>query len=170
MSLLVALGKFEGRPPESLGLTDCSAKELEHFERVRDSFESSDSKKPATAPPASQAPRNSQPSLPNAFTETAPSRPKAPSRITSKGKSKGKGGAKSPVHLDSDDGHRGELGDEEDEDDDDDYVIKTDHLKVNGNGTSQVLSNGSVTVGKGKGASQGHFQDTAAEDDEEMYS
>jgi hypothetical protein len=139
-------------------------------------FESTDSKKPAAAPLRSQVPPNTQPTPPNAFMETAPSRPRLPSKNSSKGKGKGKGTAKSPLHFDADDANPASIGDEED-DDDDDYVINTDHLKVpngngnNGNGVDEVLSNGSVTAGKGKGKSAppSHFVDTAAEDDEAMY-
>ena len=139
-------------------------------------FESTDSKKPAAAPPRSQVPPNPQPTLPNAFMETALSRPRLLSKNSSKGKGKSKGMAKSPPHFDADDANPGSIEDEED--DDDDYVIKTDHLKVpngngngNGNGVDQVLSNGSVTTGKGKGksAAPSHFADTVAEDDEAMY-
>jgi peroxin-6 len=154
-----------------------SAKELEHFERVRRTFESSDSRKPTTASHHIQVPPNSQPSLPDPLRENASFRPKAPNRMSSRGKSKGKGTAKSINHFDSAEFSRGGIGDEEDEDDDD-YVIKTDHLKVNGdgngngNGVDQVMSNGSVMVGKGKGknVSQNQFLDTTAEDDEKMYS
>ena len=93
-----------------------------------------------------------------------------------------------PQHFDSlnylpasesiDEGVEDEEDLDEEDDDDDDYVIKTDHLKVpngngngNGNGVDEVLSNGSVTAGKGKGKSAppSHFVDSAAEDDEAMY-
>lgn len=120
-----------------------SAKELEHYQRVRQTFEGppkdQDPKGPATAPSRIPAPKShTSPALTN--------RPKLKTRTsTAKPEAKGKGKGKA-TQWDSDD-----------DDDDDAYVTSNDSATperrqsgINGNGN-------------------GGFGDVGGDDDEEIY-
>jgi peroxin-6 len=144
-----------------------SAKELEHYDRVRKQFEATDEKKQVdtleesqTGPPISFDARPQIPPNSSKIKSKAPSKWKGKSTANSWTYSEGEGDSRegniSTMVEDEDD---------DDDDDDDDYIIKTDNLTINGNGHAM---NGSPK-GKGSIGNVG-FEDPSVKDDEELYS
>lgn len=176
-----------------------SAKELEHFERIRRMFESTDDSKKKARPALVAAPTSHAPAPPL----RSSSHSSQQSRLQRVRKGKGKGKASSitsashTVSLSSDgedasddvgvvngtttNGHVHTNGEEED-----DYIIRTDHLgggsgSMNDSTASlgsreDVISPGGTNWGtvwsKGKGKGKGsemEFREETVEDEESMY-
>ena len=125
-----------------------SAKELEHYERVRKTFDSSgDSRKETIEPPAN--PPASRRSL-------LPTRPKLRDRAASKGKGKGKAPARDWAAFEADD----EPGDDEDESAGNGRLTSTGPKSVNG------WTKGKATT---RNPGPGGFGDPSENDEEELY-
>ena len=126
-----------------------SAKELEHYERVRKTFDSSsEPHKDATQPSPNPQVRGTDTQL--------PTRPKSKDRPASKGKGKGKAAARDWGDFEADD----EPSDEEDEAPGNNRANPNGHKSVNG-------------WAKGKGVSRnfgpGGFGDPSENDEAELY-
>jgi peroxin-6 len=127
-----------------------SAKELEHYRRVQQSFESTEGES------NNRAMSTSQRSISQSNSEM--------SMVNGKSKAKAKGFS----------GHRAHSHDENSDDSPavgEDLVIKTDHLEGNGTGSTKAEI---TRKSKGKGLANGlgadQFIDTSQNDDEELYS
>ena len=164
-----------------------SAKELEHYQRVRQTFEGpppSENGSRSVSSPAISDPREMRAKH---IDRPLPSRPKLPTRtstakIKDKGIGKGKGKGKAIARWDSENDDEDE--DDEDEDEDDAYVTSNDY-----GGTPSRSRDGSVEAnggakgkgkGKGKEAARGYngswggggrggFKDVSKDDEEELY-
>ena len=126
-----------------------SSKELEHYQRVRETFERTGQEKKGNSATSNATRPHGLPTT----GQLPPSRPKFQTRTSSKakGKSKGKGKATSWNTDDDDDG-----------DGDDAYVTSNDF------GTP--ARNGSFVDGNPGGAVYNGFQDPSNDDDDELYS
>ena len=126
-----------------------SADEIQHYERVRRAFESTPKKEEQKPQQQSQLSISQGPQGPSLQVQSS-----------AKGKGKGKGVAAAPP-----DGTQS---------DEDDYVIRTEHLDLNGSaGSGKGKGKAPASVGHGKGKNsvdiaEGGFGD-AAQDDEDMY-
>lgn len=143
-----------------------SVDELKHYERVRTTFEGEGARK-------QEEQKAVGPALGASASFSRPPGSRVPSYDRSKGKGKGKVDAASSFDDSQADGEAGG-----NEDSEDDFIIRTDHLKLNGSaggggvGFDSAKGKGKVkTKGKGKGSveiAEGGFGD-AAEGDEELY-
>ena len=143
-----------------------SVDELKHYERVRKTFEGEGARK-------QEEQKAIGPALGASANFARPPGSRVPSYDRSKGKGKGKVDSVSPFDGGQADGEAGGKDDSED-----DYIIRTDHLKLNGSsrgdGTGFDPAKGKEKAkgkGKAKGSveiAEGGFGD-AAEGDEELY-
>lgn len=125
-----------------------SAKELEHYERVRKTFDSSgeshkDTTQSSANPPVTQE-------------NTLPSRPKSKDRTASKGKGKGKAPARDWADFEADD----EPGDDEDESAGTNRATSNGHKSLNGWAKGKAVSRNLGSSG---------FGDPSENDEEELY-
>ncbi|KAI9764498.1 MAG: peroxisomal assembly protein [Geoglossum simile] len=149
-----------------------SAKELEHYERVRKGFEATDEKQSAKHPTHSF-----QPPLRNAEAASSGSA----TRINGKNRvfSARKGKARAPAsgagwdtpdgdisdHQDNDE--EGGYRDDDDDDEEDEHIIRTEHLTING---ASAAGFGGERKGKGKEKGGGGlFEDPSGGDEKELY-
>ena len=145
-----------------------SVDELKHYERVRKTFEGEGARK-------QEEQKAIGPALGASANFARPPGSRVPSYDRSKGKGKGKGKVDSVSPFDGGQAD-GEAGGKDDSEDD--YIIRTDHLKLNGSsrgdGTGFDPAKGKEKAkgkGKAKGSveiAEGGFGD-AAEGDEELY-
>ncbi|KAI9750373.1 MAG: hypothetical protein M4579_006497 [Chaenotheca gracillima] len=185
-TVMVRQDDFAAAQRELVG--SVSAKELEHYARVRKTFETVDSAPRSSLPlPA----KNAAGSLPNGNSQNRQQKPLTSSetKFSSRGKAKvtnsssglSRHSSTTTTTDDSDTGldrfyEPGSVGTEDEEDEeDDDNVIRTDHLM---NGHENGSLNGSAKAGeaqsKGKGkekaiAADGEFEDPSRNDEEELY-
>ncbi|KAH0558724.1 hypothetical protein GP486_004628 [Trichoglossum hirsutum] len=156
-----------------------SAKELEHYNRVRRSFEASDEKEETKRSLSSTA--VAQPPL--RIIESAPLEPRVngKSRVSNR-KGKAKAATSGWDIPDGDIGGR-QANDEKNayrdddadaDDDEDDHVIRTEHLAPNGITATHNRSGEGRGNGKGKGVvgiggGGGSFEDPSRNDEEDLY-
>ncbi|KAI9838589.1 MAG: hypothetical protein M1819_004901 [Sarea resinae] len=167
-SVMVTEEDFFAAQQELVG--SVSAKELEHYDHVRRTFESADDKKDENKNSASTTSTISSSHPGTRATDVEPLRPRFETRKSSKGKesarSKVRGKGKAAAHI------AGGVNEEEDdeEDDDADSVIRTAHL----NGSMNSKGKGKAGAQDGNGGLDGTgdygFQDASLGDEEDMYS
>ena len=142
-------------------LTACSAKELEHYQRVRKTFEGPTPGEKNTRVISSPLDDLRETRL-NSTERSLPSRPKFMTRPSNKAKDKEKGKGKA-TRWDSE-------NDDEDDDEDDAYVTSNDY----GTPSRDQATNGSLR-GKGKQVIRNYqsddtgFRDVSKDDDDELY-
>ncbi|KAI9775191.1 MAG: peroxisomal assembly protein [Geoglossum umbratile] len=145
-----------------------SAKELEHYERVRKSFEATDEGQTAKRPtPPFQ--------LLSRTTETIFSEPATRTNGKTRVSLARRGKAQAPSGWDTPDGdisdhqandEEGGYRDDDGDDDEDEHIICTEHLVINGVGSGV----GGEGKGKGKGkGGRGIFEDPSEGDERELY-
>lgn len=136
-----------------------SVQELQHYDKVRRTFEGDGKKGEEQRPASASATRSAIQTRPNLSNARLPSRTKA--KPAGKGKGKGK---TAPVN-DEDEEEDADVSRHDLEDsDDDEFVIKTDHLKANGH-----AGKAKAVVPTGKVGIDG-FGDAAEDDESELYS
>ena len=162
VAVMVTEADFFAAEQELVG--SVSAKELEHYARVRATFEANDAKAVETqVHPPKIIGRNPDPAAANrARTLSTKGKVKA---VIGKGKGKGKGKSKATLtssmtaDAGSDEGCPPNKWNDDDDEDDSDHVIRTAYLKSNGDANGNGSHEG---VG-------GAFEDSSKSDEEALY-